>query len=72
MHAVVWTGMSSSLHQSKAEWLISRNLSVTLTGKVGQAMAVVLGGVWEPTEKRTYRQEGWKAQRLEQGARFTF
>lgn len=56
LHAVVWTGASSSLHQTKAEWLISRKLSVTLTGKVGQATAVVLGGMWEPTEKKTYRQ----------------
>lgn len=63
LHAVVWTGASSSLHQSKAEWLISRNLSVTLTGKVGQAMAVVLGGVGslqrkEPTDRKAGRPRG--------------
>lgn len=71
LHAVVWTGASSSLHQTKAEWLISRKLSVTLTGKVGQATAVVLGWhVGAYREKNLQTEEGWKARRLEQGARF--
>lgn len=53
LHAVVWTGASSSLHQTKAEWLISRKLSVTLTGKVGQATAVACGSLQrkEPTDR---------------------
>lgn len=33
--------------------LMSRNLSVAVTGEAGQAVAVELGGVWEPREKRT-------------------